>query len=74
MNVNQMMDETFKGVELAQDNARIAHEAIRQRDELRAILQSAQELRPKLLAQYGAVPECVLDFCNRARAAIAPRG
>ena len=36
--------------------------------ELRALLTTAQELRPRLLTQYGAVPECVLDFCNRARA------
>jgi len=39
--------------------------------ELAAVLQSAAVLRPKLLTQYGAVPECVLDFCNRARAALA---
>lgn len=35
------------------------------------VLQTAQQLRPILLAQYGVVPECVLDFCNRARAALA---
>jgi hypothetical protein len=39
--------------------------------EMREVLQSAQELRPKLLAQYQAVPECVLGFCNRARAILA---
>lgn len=38
--------------------------------ELRHVLLSAAVLRPKLLIQYGAVPECVLDFCNRARAAL----
>lgn len=39
---------------------------------LREVLQSAQELRIKLLGQLGYVPECVLDFCNKARAALAP--
>ena len=51
---------------------------IDERDRLRAqvaalseALQAAQELRPTLLRQYGAVPECVLDYCNSARAALA---
>lgn len=35
--------------------------------ELEDALRSAQQLRPALLRQYGAVPECVLEFCNRAR-------
>jgi hypothetical protein len=28
----------------------------------------AQELRFKLLAHYGSVPECVLEYCNENRA------
>ena len=36
-----------------------------------ALLATAQALRPSLLKDYGAVPECVLDFCNRARAALS---
>ena len=40
-------------------------------ERLRATLQLAQAMRPSLLKDYGAVPECVLDFCNRARAALA---
>lgn len=39
--------------------------------ELEALAKSAQGLRPILLRQYGAVPEAVLDFCNRARALLA---
>ena len=49
-----------------------------ERDRLRAqvaalteALHTAQELRPILLHQYGAVPECVLTYCNMVRAALA---
>lgn len=52
-----------------------------QRDELQAkceglvaALRRANDLRPMLLLQYGAVPECVLEFCNQARAALAKMG
>jgi hypothetical protein len=40
-------------------------------DELRRILADAESLRPKLLRDFGYVPEYVLEFCNVARAAIA---
>lgn len=43
---------------------------IEENEKLRSVLQQSQALRPALLVQYGAVPECVLDFCNRARAAV----
>lgn len=33
----------------------------------RELLGEAQAMRLKLLAQFGCVPECVLDFCNKAR-------
>ena len=44
----------------------IDREAQRQA-EMEILLQEAQELRPALLRQLGYVPECVLEFCNRAR-------
>jgi hypothetical protein len=37
---------------------------------LRAILANADGLRPALLRHQQYVPECVLDFCNQARAAL----
>ena len=37
---------------------------------LEDVLTAAQLLRPALLSIYGAVPECVLEFCNAARAAL----
>ena len=36
--------------------------------ELVGTLVAIQALRPMLLKEYGAVPECVLRFCNVARA------
>ena len=39
-----------------------------ERDELICALQTAQNLRPLLLRQLGYVPECVLTYCNEARA------
>ena len=38
--------------------------------QLRTLLKLAQNLRPLLLKTQGVVPECVLDFCNRARTAL----
>ena len=37
---------------------------------LREALEEAQKMRPMLLRQYQAVPECVLAYCNVARAAL----
>ena len=37
-------------------------------------LRKAQAMRPVLLAQYGAVPECVLDYCNHTRALLRSLG
>lgn len=39
--------------------------------ECQQALELAQEMRPILLRQYGAVPEVVLAYCNEARAALA---
>jgi len=40
-------------------------------DDLYDLLKRAESLRPKLLKDFGYVPEYVLEFCNAARAAIA---
>lgn len=48
-----------------------ADDVERDRAELIEVLRSSQELRFKLIRQYGAVPECVLDFCNNARALLS---
>ena len=34
-------------------------------------LREAEVLRPKLLKDFGYVPEYVLEFCNQARAAVS---
>jgi len=39
--------------------------------ELEKVLRAAQIMRPILLKQYGNVPECVLDYCNKSRAAVS---
>lgn len=44
--------------------------ALAERPKLLALLAEAQDMRPTLLKQLGYVPECVLDFCNKARAAV----
>lgn len=38
--------------------------------QLEALLREAQSLRPQLLKQFGHVPEYVLDYCNKVRAAL----
>lgn len=43
-----------------------------QNAELRTVLARAQALRGDLLGQLSYVPECVLDFCNRAREVLTP--
>jgi hypothetical protein len=48
------------------DRDRYARRSDAARD-ARLLLCEAQKLRPALLAQLGYVPECVLDFCNKAR-------
>src|SRR4029077_20128526 len=48
-------------------------ECIRLREELklaREALEKANDLRPALLNQLHYVPECVLWYCNQARAAL----
>ena len=42
-----------------------------ERDALRTVLLEAEALRPRLLKDFGYVPEYVLDFCNKVRAALA---
>lgn len=49
------------------------HACRTERDQLALVLREAQSLRPKLLALYGSVPECVLDFCNEARGLLAEK-
>ena len=53
-----------------QEQARIAT-LERERDELAEALGKAQDLRPQLLIDLHYVPECVLMFCNQARAALS---
>ena len=42
-----------------------------EKSELVRVLEKAQDLRPALLAQLHYVPECVLGYCNMARAALS---
>jgi len=67
-----IVDEATRELARSNDEAdRIAYRCFDERDELIALLEMAQTLRPTLLAKYGAVPECVLDYCNKARALLA---
>lgn len=47
-----------------------ARDLARELSDAQRLLRDAQQLRPILLKQLGYVPEPVLEFCNRARAAI----
>lgn len=70
--------ECFRDLEGISMSAREVCTALSERDSLRAenqrlreALSGADPLRPVLLKQLGYVPECVLWFCNQARAALS---
>ena len=61
---NSVEERLSAGRDLEVERDRLRSE----REELIAMLAKAQELRPRLLRLWQTVPECVLEFCNEARA------
>ena len=62
--MTQAHDEGYPGIAHDLETLRADNER------LRALLATAQDLRPELLRDFGYVPGPVLDFCNKSRAAL----
>ena len=65
------MDHINKLIAMQTADIRAERDAALARERaLREVLSQAEALRPRMLKDGGYVPEYVLDFCNKARAAL----